>query len=357
MKNTKSKTIAPLRSVSIPEGLADIFLLKNAHGMEATITNYGGILMSLKTADRDGVLENIVLGFDDPREYCTDSYFSENPYLGAIVGRNANVIRGGRFSLDGSESGLNKNFGDHNLHGGIKGFDKSIWEAIQTASHGTQTLELFRESPDGEEGFPGNLHITVTYELNDHNEFIIRFQASADRKTVMNFTQHSYFNLKGRSDILDHELMIDAASYVEFDKGLVPTGLIKTVDHTPMDFREPTTIGSRIKADFDQLIFGEGYDVNYALEETGKWNEHPAATVWEPETARFMELFTDLPGLQLYTGNSLNKRVKKGYKAWAGLCLEAQYFPDGPNHAHFKSGIFNAGQPYDHTIRWKFSVK
>ncbi len=357
LKNMKLKPTKWKRLDSISE--EQVFLLKNSHGIELLITNYGGIIMSLKVPDRDRAFENIVLGFDNASCYRTENYLKENPYLGAIVGRNANVIREGKFFIDGVQYLLNKNFGVHNLHGGVKGFDKVFWNNDSYKQGEENFVMLSYKSEDGEEGFPGAMEISVTYILTDENELQIRYQASAEKKTIMNFTQHSYFNLKGEGngDILDHELTIHANSFVEFDKDLVPTGKIKMVMSTPLDFSSSKLIGNDIYDNYDQLKYGEGYDVTYVINDSTLKDTVLAASVYHQPSGRYMEVFTTLPGIHLYTGNSLNENIKKGYIPRSGVCLEAQYFPDAPNNPHFLSSVFDAGEYYDHTTIFKFSVK
>jgi aldose 1-epimerase len=353
----KLKTINQSGLDSIAE--EEIFLLKNSNGVEVMITNYGAIIMSLKVPDRNGVFENIVLGFDTVADYRSENYIKENPYLGAIAGRNANVIREGKFLIDGVEYLLDKNFGIHNLHGGMKGFDKVFWNSALYESDENTVLKLNYTSKDGEEGFPGNVEVSVVYMLTDANELLIRYQASADKKTIINLTQHSYFNFKGegKGDILDHELTIHAHSFVEFDKELVPTGKIKKVKNTPLDFSKPKLIGCHINENCDQLKYGEGYDVTYVINNSDGMNALLAASVYHQPSGRFMEVFTTLPGMHLYTGNSLNEKIKKGYVPRSGFCFESQYFPDAPNNPHFPSTVFDVGETYDHTTIFKFSVK
>ena len=357
LKNMKLKATSQQGLGSIAE--EEIFLLKNSNGIEVMIANYGAIITSVKIPDRNGVFENIVLGFDNMADYRTENYLKENPYLGAIVGRNANVIRDGKFFIDGVEYLLNKNFGIHNLHGGVKGFDKVFWNSTCYEPDEDTVLKLSYTSKDGEEGFPGNVEVSVVYMLTDANELLIRYQASADKKTIINLTQHSYFNLKGegKGDILDHELTIHASSFVEFDKDLVPTGKIKTVKNTALDFSEPKLIGHHIHEDDDQLKYGEGYDVTYVVNDSNGMDALLAASVYHQQSGRLMEVFTTLPGIHLYTGNSLNEKIKKGYSPRSGFCLESQYFPDAPNNPHFPSTVFDAGETYDHTTIFKFSVK
>lgn len=352
LKSMKLKAKKRQGSASTVE--AEVFVLKNRKGITVQITNYGGIIMSVKVPDRKGVFENIVLGFDTVVEYCSKGYLVENPYLGAIVGRNANVISNAVFYIDHIPYRLQKNFGEHNLHGGVKGFDKVIWNVDD---YDERMLKLSYDSHDGEEGFPGNLHVQVIYALTDDNELSIQYLATTDKKTLVNLTNHSYFNLKGegKGDILDHELFINAGSYVEFNEQLVPTGKIKKAENTPMDFRKPSLSGSFIGYDYDQLRYGEGYDVTYLLDDTSSLKA--AAALYHKNTGRFIEVFTTLPGIHLYTGNSLNENIKPGYFPRAGLCLETQYLPDALNQKGFSSGLLAAGELYDHTTVYRFSIR
>ncbi len=327
--------------------------------MEARITNYGGIIMSLSVPDRKGTFENIVLGFDDIEDYKTENYLCENPYLGAIVGRYANVIASAKFSIDGICYQLNKNFGNHCLHGGIKGFDQVVWESDFKKSADAQILKLSYLSADGEEGFPGNLNTTIVYELTQNNELIIKYSAKTDKKTIVNLTNHSYFNLSGapKGNVLEHELCINSTAYVEFNKELVPTGKIKSVKHTPMNFMKSKKIGEVINSNYDQLQFGDGYDVTYVLKKSNDSEKLFAGSLFEEISGRLLEVFTTTPGLHLYTGNSLNTQIKKDYTPRSGICFETQYFPDSPNHLNFPSCFLEAGEEYDQTTIFRFSVK
>jgi aldose 1-epimerase len=336
-----------------------IFVLKNSAGIEAKVTNYGGILMSLTVPDRNAVFENIVLGFDNIADYQSENYLEENPYMGAIVGRYANVLKDARFSIDGTEYKLQKNFGNHCLHGGIKGFDKVVWEVRAAKRVNASVLQLSYLSKDGEEGFPGNVQATVTYELTNDNKLVIKYTAVSDKKTPLNLTNHSYFNLNGtgNGDILGHELRVNADAFVEFDRELVPTGRIRMTRNTPMDFAISKTIAVGINDKYDQLQFADGYDVTYVLSESNNINLLPAASLFHPGSGRFMEVFTTMPGLHLYTGNSLNERIKQGYVPRSGICLETQYFPDSPNHSLFPCSLMDANEKYNHTTIFKFSIK
>lgn len=327
------------------------YTLTNAAGMQAKIITYGGIVTHLLAPDRDGKLGDVVLGFDD-----LDGYLKGHPYFGALIGRVGNRIAKGKFTLDGKEYTLAVNNGPNALHGGLKGFDKKVWRA-RPAEDGN-ALHLTYESPDGEEGYPGNLSVSVTYTLTPANELRINYTATTDKATPVNLTNHSYFNLRGPAagDILGHELMLAADQYTPVDDTLIPTGEIKPVRGTPMDFTTPTAIGSRI----DQLKGDPGgYDHNYVLR--GGKPPALAARVYEPKSGRLMEMFTTEPGVQFYTGNFLDGSIKgKGgvvYRKHQGFCLEAQHFPDAVHHPNFPSIILRPGQTYKQTTIYKFSTK
>jgi aldose 1-epimerase len=338
-------------SVFSPEQEIRIFTLRNSSGLEASISNYGGTVMSLKVPDRNGVFGNIVLGFEDISDYTRKEYLMDNAYMGAIVGRNANVIRDAAFSIEHNNYELNKNFGKHNLHGGLKGFDQHVWRVV---SHETNQnkLTLFRISPNGEEGFPGNVKIFVTYELTHTNKFIIYFHAVTDMITPVNLTSHMYFNLAGSGTILDHELMISSDKYVEFNEALVPTGNIIDIGESPLNFSESKKIGKDIEMENDQLRYGLGYDLTYVLN-----GRSPAATLYDDSRGRFMEIETSLPGLHLYTSNTLAKTDWHGYGPRTGVCLEPQLFPDALHHPDFQSTLVHPGESYKHQITYTFSVK
>ncbi len=338
-----------------PDGAAvDAYVLANAKGMKAQIITYGAILTELHVPDRNGRLEDVVLGFADLK-----GYLQGHPYFGATVGRVANRIAKGKFTLDGKEYTLAANNGPNALHGGLKGFDKVIWKAEPLQSADGVGVTLSYRSRDGEEGYPGNLSTTVTYTLTNQNELKIDYVATTDKATPVNLTNHSYFNLAGpkSGDILAHELMLAADKYTPADDTLIPTGEIKPVEGTPLDFRTPMTIGSRI----DQLkgTVG-GYDHNYVLRSEGK-RLALAARVREPKSGRVMEMFTTEPGVQFYTGNFLDGKLKgKGgvtYQKHQGFCLEAQHFPDSVNHDNFPSVILKPGKTYTQTTVYKFSAK
>jgi aldose 1-epimerase len=333
---------------------AEIYSLRNSKGMEARIATYGATIVSLTAPDRAGRLANIVLGFDSVGGYLSRAYLRESPYFGAVIGRYANRISNARFPLNGTMISLTVNNRPNQLHGGITGFDKVVWEGEASGDAG-RSLQLTYQSKDGEEGFPGNLSVTVVYTLTE-DALTIDYTATADRDTVVNLTNHSYFNLKGagEGDILGHELQLNADQFTPVDAALIPTGELRSVRGTPFDFTRPTTIGARIEAKDEQLIFGKGYDHNFVL--TGADGTlRLAARVYEPTTGRRLEVWTTEPGVQFYTGNFLRGDLVgnggKPYRFRGGLCLETQHFPDSPNHAEFPSTTLKAGGTYmSHTV-------
>ena len=335
---------------------AHIFTLTNAGGAEARVTTYGGIAVSLKVPDRDGVLGDVVLGYDT-----LDDYINENPFFGTITGRYANRITAGRFTLNDKVYQLATNLPPNHLHGGEKGFDKVVWKAEPVADDTGVGLVLTYVSADGEEGYPGTLSTKVTYTLTDDNDFRIDYQATTDKPTIVNLTNHSYFNLKdaGKRSMLDHVLMFNADHFTPTDKTQMPTGEIRPVEGTPFDFRQPTPIGARIDQEDEQLKYGFGYDHNFVLNqsEEGLWL---AARVHELTSGRIMEVFTTEPGVQFYSGNFLDGSITgKGgvaYQHRAGFCLETQHYPDSPNQDHFPSTVLNPGETYRSTTVHKFSV-
>lgn len=337
----------------------DLYLLTNKNGVEAAISTYGGAVVSLKVPDRDGKLGDVVLGYDS-----LEGYENDKAYLGAIVGRYANRIAHAQFILDGKTYTLAKNNGENSLHGGIKGFNKKVWTAKAIPGKDDQSLELSYISKDGEESFPGNLKVTVTYILMDSNKLRIEYSATTDKKTVVNLTNHSYFNLAGpgSGDILGHILQIEADEFTPVDSSLIPTGELRDVAGTPFDFRKPTAIGARIDSDDEQIKLGGGYDHNFVLRSWEKPSgETPAARVVEPKSGRVLEVWTTLPGMQLYTGNFLDGTTKgKGgiaYTRRSAFCLETQYYPDSPNQPKFPSPVLPPGQHYHAMTLYKFSVE
>lgn len=343
------------------EGIpVDIYTLTNAHGVEAKIMTYGGIVVSLKVPDRKGNLGDVVLGFDT-----LDDYLKNNsPYFGALIGRYGNRIAKGKFTLNGKEYTLARNNGENHLHGGIKGFDKVVWKATPLTGKGGKSLKLTYLSKDGEEGYPGNLSVTVIYTLTSQNELKIDYAATTDKDTVLNLTHHSYFNLAGAGagDMLSHEVMINADRFVPIaDSGAIPTGELRSVKGTPMDFTKATAVGARIEQDDEQLRFGRGYDHTWVLNKNPAGSSSLAATVFEAKTGRVMEVYTTEPGVQFYTGNFLDGTLTgkggKVYNQRYGLCLETQHFPDSPNQPKFPSTVLKPGQKYTQTTTYKFSVR
>jgi aldose 1-epimerase len=333
-----------------------LYTLTNSHGVEVRAMTYGGIILSLRVPDRKGQLADIVLGHDK-----MEGYIPNPPYLGAIVGRYANRIANGTFTLDGKTYNLPKNDGPNTLHGGVtRTFDKVVWDAAPVKGKNGVTFTYL--SKDGEEGFPGNLTTKVTYTLTDSDELVIDYEATTDKATPINVSQHSYFNLKGQGngDILDHEIMINADKFTPVDKNLIPTGELRPVKGTPFDFTTSTKIGSRIDDNYEQLTLGHGYDHNFVLNRKGA-GLSLAARVYEPTTGRVLEVSTTQPGVQFYTGNFLDGSVtgKEGlvYKHRYGLCLETQHFPDSPNHPDFPNTILRPGEKFHQTTVFKFSAK
>ncbi|MCP4398433.1 MAG: galactose mutarotase [bacterium] len=335
----------------------DLYTLTNANGLEMTMTNYGGIVVSFMVPDEEGNMEDIVLGYNQ-----LEGYVKNNPYFGCIVGRYGNRIGQAKFTLDGQEYTLAQNNGENSLHGGIKGFDKVVWDAKAIMGDESVAVEFKYLSKDGEEGFPGNLDVTVTYTLTNDDEFRVDYAATTDKTTVVNLTHHSYWNLagEGSGDILGHEIMINADNFTPVDAGLIPTG-IDSIEGTPFDFRIPTAIGARIDDDDEQLNFGRGYDHNWVLNKEQEGAMTLAATAYDSGTGRFMEIFTTEPGIQFYTGNFLDGsivgKIGETYEFRNGFCLETQHYPDSPNKPDFPSVVLKPGEEYTTTTIHKFSVK
>jgi len=333
-----------------------IFELSNSNGMTVEIINYGGIIVSLNSPDRDGKIDDVVLGYDKLEDYENRN----NAYFGAIIGRHANRIEGSVFELNGKEYRLNANEGKNHLHGGLKGFDKVVWNAEIIENSSGECLQLSYTSPDGEENYPGNLDTKVTYTLTNDNALKIEYSAVSDKDTVVNLTNHSYFNLSGhdKGDITEHLVMINADKFTAINEECLPTGEIREVKGTPMDFTALTTIEPGLSSGYEQIIFGKGYDHNFVLNVSEKDIEK-AAEVYDDKSGRLMEVYTTKPGIQFYTGNFLDNILGKGgarYGKRSGLCLETQYFPNAMKHKHFPSPILRAGQEYRHTTIYKFSV-
>ena len=334
----------------------DLYTLRNAKGMEAKITNYGGIVVSLTAPDRNGAFADIVLGFNDLESYLTKN----DPYLGALIGRYGNRIAKGRFTLNGVEYKLAVNNGENHLHGGIKGFDKVIWAGSDMTTNAGPAVVLTYVSKDGEEGYPGNLRVRVVYTLTNKNEVRIDYSATTDKDTVINLTHHSYFNLagEGNGDILNHHVMINAARFVPTDAGSIPTGELKAVAGTPFDFLKFNPIGARINQDDQQLKFGNGYDHTWVINgRAGRLRR--AASAYEPTSGRMMEVWTTEPGMQFYTGNFLNGLIGKSGKPYprrSGFCFETQHYPDSPNQPSFPTTTLRKGATYRSTTIYRFSV-
>jgi aldose 1-epimerase len=334
-----------------------LYTLTNSHGLEVRTMNYGAIILSMRVPDRKGQLADIVLGHET-----LEGYIPNPPYIGALVGRYANRIANGTFTLDGKTYSLPKNDGPNTLHGGIKRtFDKVLWDG-EPLKGGKTAVSFTYLSKDGEEGFPGNVKVNVAYTLNDENELVIDYEASTDKATPINLSQHSYFNLagEGTSDILSHELMLNADRFTPVDKNLIPTGELRAVKGTPLDFTTPTKVGARIDDDYDQLVLGHGYDHNFVINRK-RDGMTLAARVYEPTSGRVLEVSTTQPAVQFYTGNFLDGTVtgKQGhvYKRRYGLCLETQHFPDSPNHPDFPSTILKPGETFRSKTVFKFSTR
>jgi aldose 1-epimerase len=336
----------------------DIYTLRNRRGMEARVTNYGGIVVSLTTPDRNGKLADVVLGYTDLDTYMRPPF----PYFGAIIGRYGNRIAKGRFTLNGVEYKLAINNGENSLHGGLKGFDKVVWTASERKTAAGPALALSYLSKDGEEGYPGNLRTTVVYTLTSNNELKIDYTAATDKDTVINLTHHSYFNLagEGNGDILKHNLVLRADSFIPTDAGSIPTGEIRNVAGTPFDFRKANTIGERINNDDEQLKLGNGYDHTWVI--NGRMGVlRQAAIAYEPTTGREMEVWTTEPGVQFYTGNFLDAAIigksGKPYPRRSGFCLETQHYPDSPNQPNFPTTTLRKGAVYHSTTIYRFSAR
>jgi aldose 1-epimerase len=329
----------------------DIYTLVNHSGITMKVTNYGGIITSLMVPDKKGVAADIVLGYDS-----LSGYIAKTPYFGALIGRYGNRIAKGKFTLDGKEYTLALNDGPNHLHGGVKGFDKVVWDAEEFKTDSAVGLKLHYLSKDEEEGYPGNLDVTVTYTLNDDNSLVFDYNATTDKATPVNLTQHSYFNLAGGGDIKSHELMISASKYNVVDSTLIPTGELREVKGTPFDFTTEKPIGKDLVATGGKPI---GYDHNFILDT--KSLTDIAVKVVEPTSGRTMEVYTDQPGVQFYSGNFLDGTITgksgKVYQQYSGFCLETQHFPDSPNQAAFPSTILKPGEKYHTTTIYKFSAK
>jgi len=340
-----------------PDGKAvELYTLTNTQGIEVRVMTYGGIIVSLQTPDKRGHLADITLGFDT-----LAGYLAKNPYFGALVGRYGNRIGNAKFTLEGKEYTLAKNNGPNALHGGLKGFDKVVWQAQSLQKSAEVGLILKYTSADGEEGYPGTLHVTVTYTLSDKNEFSIDYQATTDKATPINLTNHTYFNLSGEGSgsILGEELMLNADRFTPVDATLIPTGKIASVKGTPLDFTKPAAIGARINDKHEQMVLGGGYDHNFVINRQGP-GLVLAARVYDPTSGRVLEVDTTEPGVQFYTGNFLDGTPGKhghSYKARDAFCLETQHYPDSPNKPDFPSTILKPKQTYHSTTVWRFTTR
>jgi len=337
---------------------AYIFTLSNSRGMTAEITNYGGIIVSINVPDKNGRFDDVILGYDT-----LDGFLRQDKYFGAVIGRHANRIENAEFELNGVTYRLAKNDGNNHLHGGNAGFDKKFWNAeITNSSDGHECLKLTYHSMDGEENYPGNLDAEVIYTLTEDNALRIDYRATTDKDTVVNLTNHAYFNLSGHKAgcIAEHMLMINADKFTPINDQCIPTGEIRSVVGTPFDFTKLTSLAPGLDSNDEQIRFGNGYDHNFVLNVSGKSPEK-AAELYDPKSGRVMEVYTTKPGMQLYTGNFLDGKdvYKDGaiYNKRDGLCLETQFFPNAMKHRHFPSPILKAGQEYHHTTVYKFSAR
>ncbi len=337
--------------------LTDLYSLRNKNGIEITVTNFGARVVEFWAPDKNGQFTDIVLGHNHIDKYV---HFKGERFLGATIGRYGNRIANGKFKLDGITCQLPINNTPNSLHGGNKGFDMVVWDAKQVNA---QTLEFTYVSKDGEEGYPGNLNVRMVYELNDENEFIVTHYATTDKKTIVNLTHHSFFNLHGAGNgtINDHQLMINADKFTPVNEVLIPTGELLSVTNTPMDFQKPTLIGERVDNDYVQLKHGHGYDHNWILKRKTKDALEFAASVYEPVSGRYLEVWTTEPGIQFYGGNffdgSIIGKDEKTYNRRASLALETQHFPDSPNHVSFPSTLLSPTEEYKHTCIYKINTK
>jgi aldose 1-epimerase len=355
INNNKLERIKSEPFGKAPDGTpVELFTLKNLNGVTAQITNYGGIITALNVPDKDGNFEDVVLGF-----YTLEEYIKKSPHFGCLVGRYGNRIAEGKFTLDGVEYQMAVNNGPNHLHGGVVGFDKKVWTPEMLTEENGSALKLTYLSPDGEENYPGNLNVEAVYRLNDDNELILTFIATTDKKTVLNLTHHSYFNLKGHGngDILDHEIQFNSAEFVAIDSTSIPLGPLMNVSNTPFNFLQPKPIGQDIEAEDEQIRNGGGYDHSFVVD---GYNEELklACTVRERTSGRIMEVWTTEPAVQFYTGNFLDGSIKgkdgKVYNKRYGFCLEAQHYPDSPNHPEYPTTVLDPGEVYDQTTIYKF---
>lgn len=333
------------------------YTLTNRAGMEVKVLSYGAILRSIRVPDRNGVLANVTLGFNSLADY-----ESKSPYFGSIIGRYGNRIAKGKFTLNGKEYTLAANDGENSLHGGLKGFDKHVWAVEEIQRNEAHGLILSRRSPDGEEGFPGNLDVRVTYLLTDANEIRMEYWARTDAPTIVNLTNHAYFNLagEGRGSIDEHILMLDADFYTPVGAGLIPTGEIAAVENTPFDFHIPRTIGAGLRSNHEQILIARGYDHNFVLNRSDS-SLKLAARMYEPISGRILEIITTEPGIQFYSGNFLVGNIigasGTSYRQGDAFALETQHYPDSPNQAQFPSTVLNPDSVYESSTIYKFDCR
>jgi aldose 1-epimerase len=341
----------------LPSGEEVHFFTLANEGIEVKVTNYGGRITSIRVPDRSGKFDDVVLGYDDLEGYLRDKY-----HFGGIIGRYANRVANGEFSLNGQQYRLPQNEGENHLHGGIRGFDRVLWKAQDASGNGHDALALTYGSADGEEGYPGNLTVRVSYSLIGKGELQIEYSATTDKDTVVNLTNHSYFNLRGvdAGDILGHELLLNASRFAALNSVLIPTGEIRDVGGTAFDFREMTLVGKRIEADDIQLKYGKGYDHNWVVDR-GKAELCIAAQAYDPGSGRLLEVRTTEPGIQFYSGNMLQGPIRgrsnQVYGRRSGFCLETQHFPDSPNRPEFPTTVLKAGAEYESTTIFAFSPR
>ena len=333
------------------------YILKNKKGMEISVINYGGIITSWKAKDRDGIYQDIVLGFDNIYDYET-----KNPYFGALIGRYGNRIAKGKFSIDDKNYNLATNNDVNHLHGGVKGFDKVLWDVDEILGDSSASLVLKYMSSDMEEGYPGNLNVKVIYTLNNNDELSVIYEADTDKTTIVNLTQHSYFNLSGdfNQDISNHDLKINADSFLPVDSTLIPTGEIRDVIETPFDFLQPKKVGRDIEINNEQINFGNGYDHCWVLNNYGD-SVRFVASAYDDSSGRLLEVYSDQPGIQFYSGNFLDGSLKSKYEGnydfRSGFCLETQNFPNSPNENSFPSPLLKPGKKYLSETIFRFSIK